>query len=431
MKLMRYLLMLSVCLFVLCELSACGSSLPVIKPYKLDIQQGNVVTSKMLLQLKPGMTKSQVRYIMGTPLIVDSFHKDRWDYFYQMRQAGKVIEQRRVILDFEKDALTRIRGDVVPQGTSGAATGEVIGSTTTADMLKEKEETSILDKLQFWKSDKKSVPPPVEVAKPAVAVTPVEVAKPAVAVTPEEVAKPLDVTKPLEEAKPEDTTKAPEKSWTDKLMFWKKKDETPIAKPIEAKKEMVQDVTAPSAKTIAPSDDSPSVLAVPIGLEVAPAPQAEASPETESVKVEPLPATEPLKVEPLPKDNTESTKPLPKAEDKPVPKAEVKPEPKAEEVKVITPVIPRPLVHIPTKNKQPLPNNKQDEKKIFRLDRTLKIELLNEPEPPKETEPIDEKPAVEKSPVEIVKPKKKAAEEPLPAETEPTFFDRMLEKIGF
>jgi outer membrane protein assembly factor BamE len=406
MKLMRYLLMLSICLFVLIELSACGSALPVIKPYKLDIQQGNVVTSKMLLQLKPGMTKSQVRYIMGTPLIVDSFHKDRWDYFYQMRQAGKVIEQRRVILDFEKDALTRVRGDVVPQGTSGAATGEVIGSTTTADMLKEKEETTILDKLQFWKSDKKPIPPSVEVAKPAVAVTT------------EEVAKPADVTKPLEEAKPDDVTKAPEKSWTDKLKFWKKKDETPITKPIEAKKEMVQDAAAPSAKTITPSDDSPSVLAVPMSVEVPPAPQAEASPATESVKLEPLPATEPLKVEPLPTDNTEPTKPVPKAEDKP--------EPKAEEVKVITPAIPRPLVHTPTKTKQPLPSAKEDDKKLFRLDRTLKTELLNEPEPPKVTEPVVEKPAVE-----IVMPKKKAAEEPLPAETEPTFFDRMLEKIGF
>ena len=400
MKLMRYLLMLSVCLFMLCELTACGSSLPVIKPYKLDIQQGNVVTSKMLLQLKPGMTKSQVRYIMGTPLIVDSFHKDRWDYFYQMRQAGKVIEQRRVILDFEKDALTRVRGDVVPQGTSGAATGEVIGSTTTADMLKDKEETSILDKLQFWKSDK----------KPAVAVTPVEVAKPAVAVTSEEVAKPADVTKPLEEAKPEDATKATEKSWTDKLKFWKKKDETPITKPIEAKKEMVQEVAAPSTKTISPSDESPSVLAVPMAVEEVPAPHVEATPAIEPVKVEPLPATEPLKVEPLSKDNAEP----------------IKPEPKVEEVKVITPALPRPLVHTPTKTKLPLPSSKQDEKMIFRLDRTLKTELLNEPEPPKDTEPAVEKPAVEP-----VKPKKKAAEEPLPQETEPTFFDRMLEKIGF
>jgi outer membrane protein assembly factor BamE len=107
-------------IFISILLSACGSAVPKMKPFKMEIQQGNVVTSKMLLQLRPGMTKSQVKFIMGTPLIVDSFHSNRWDYFYQMRQSGKVTEQRRVILDFEKELLARVRGDVVPQGTPGA-----------------------------------------------------------------------------------------------------------------------------------------------------------------------------------------------------------------------------------------------------------------------------------------------------------------------
>ena len=89
---MRYFLII---LFAL--LTACGSTIPTIKPFKMDIQQGNVVTSKMLLQLRPGMTKSQVKFIMGSPLLVDSFHTNRWDYFYQLRQAGKIVEQRRVI----------------------------------------------------------------------------------------------------------------------------------------------------------------------------------------------------------------------------------------------------------------------------------------------------------------------------------------------
>ncbi|MES2182255.1 MAG: outer membrane protein assembly factor BamE, partial [Pseudomonadota bacterium] len=77
---MRYSFIL---LAILC--TACGTALPTVKPYKLDVQQGNVVTSKMLLQLRPGMTKSQVRFIMGTPLIQDSFHDKRWDYVYQLR----------------------------------------------------------------------------------------------------------------------------------------------------------------------------------------------------------------------------------------------------------------------------------------------------------------------------------------------------------
>ena len=94
--------------------TACSPSLPSIKPYKMPIQQGNLVTSKMMMQLKPGMTKTQVRFVMGTPLITDSFHKDQWDYFSQMEKDGAIIEKRRVILMFEKDLLAKVKGDVIP-----------------------------------------------------------------------------------------------------------------------------------------------------------------------------------------------------------------------------------------------------------------------------------------------------------------------------
>ena len=151
---MRYLIIL---LFAL--LTACGATVPSVKPFKMDIQQGNVVTSKMLLQLRPGMTKSQVKFIMGSPLLIDSFHTNRWDYFYQLRQAGKIVEQRRVILDFDKDLLTKVRGDVVPEGSvasgsGGAATGNESGVAKTITVApKPKEDTSWTDKLKFWKKD--------------------------------------------------------------------------------------------------------------------------------------------------------------------------------------------------------------------------------------------------------------------------------------
>lgn len=89
---MRYLILPLVLLLV-----SCSSTLPSIKTYKMDVQQGNVITPKMMLQLKPAMTKSQVRFILGTPLLADTFHRDRWDYFYEMNRGGKVIERRRVI----------------------------------------------------------------------------------------------------------------------------------------------------------------------------------------------------------------------------------------------------------------------------------------------------------------------------------------------
>ena len=146
---MRYVFIL---LVVLC--TSCGTALPTIKPYKLDVQQGNVVTSKMLLQLRPGMTKSQVRFIMGTPLIQDSFHGNRWDYAYQLREGGKLIEQRRVILDFQSDLLKTVRGDVVAAtadskgGVEGADTG-----TRLIEPAKKPEEKSLMQKLKFWQKD--------------------------------------------------------------------------------------------------------------------------------------------------------------------------------------------------------------------------------------------------------------------------------------
>ncbi len=105
-------------LLMMVTVVGCSTGERTIKPFKLEIQQGNVVTSEMLLKLRPGMTKSQVQFILGTPLLVDSFHTDRWDYFYQLRKQGEIVSQRRVILDFDGDALTRVRGDVVPEGTN-------------------------------------------------------------------------------------------------------------------------------------------------------------------------------------------------------------------------------------------------------------------------------------------------------------------------
>ncbi|WP_089376030.1 outer membrane protein assembly factor BamE domain-containing protein [Methylobacillus rhizosphaerae] len=133
---------------------ACSSALPSFKPYRMDIQQGNIVTSKMMLQLRPGMTRSQVRFIMGTPLIQDSFHRDRWDYVYQMRKGGKVIEQRRVIMEFEGDSLKRVRGDVIPASPEDTAM-DAQQTAPAAVVIEPRapEEKGMLERLKFWKSD--------------------------------------------------------------------------------------------------------------------------------------------------------------------------------------------------------------------------------------------------------------------------------------
>jgi outer membrane protein assembly factor BamE len=82
--------------------------------YKIDIQQGNVVTPDMVSRLKPGMTRSQVRFVLGTPLVADAFHPNRWDYVYRLQKAGKLTEQRRVTVVFENEVLKNIEGDLAP-----------------------------------------------------------------------------------------------------------------------------------------------------------------------------------------------------------------------------------------------------------------------------------------------------------------------------
>jgi outer membrane protein assembly factor BamE len=97
-------------------LTACNwvPAVPGITPHKMEIQQGNVVTQDMVDKLKPGMSKSQVRFALGTPLVLDPFHNDRWDYVYEKQKGGRVIEQRRIVVLFADDKLLRIDGDVVP-----------------------------------------------------------------------------------------------------------------------------------------------------------------------------------------------------------------------------------------------------------------------------------------------------------------------------
>ncbi len=93
-----------------------GCSFPGV--YKIDIQQGNVITQDMIDQLRPGMTRSQVRFIMGNPLITDTFHANRWDYLYSIQPGGGPRQQERVSLTFDRnDRLMGLSGNFLP-GTS-------------------------------------------------------------------------------------------------------------------------------------------------------------------------------------------------------------------------------------------------------------------------------------------------------------------------
>lgn len=82
--------------------------------YKPDIQQGNVVEQEMVDQLQPGMSKSQVTYVLGTPMLRDPFHPARWDYLYQQKKGREDRVTQRVSVWFEDDRLARIEGDLYP-----------------------------------------------------------------------------------------------------------------------------------------------------------------------------------------------------------------------------------------------------------------------------------------------------------------------------
>ena len=277
---LRYLVIL-----IALACTACGTALPSVKPYKLDIQQGNVVTSKMLLQLRPGMTKSQVRYIMGTPLIQDSFHGNRWDYVYQMREQGKVVEQRRVILDFENELLAKVRGDVTPStGDKAAAEAGTTNTGTRAINPSAKPaEKGMLDKLKFWKKDE--VKP--ETTKP----TDTSPAKEIEKVTPE-TSKPAEAVQKVEDA---------------------------VNQAVEAAPSAAEAAPAPASPSLplesAPVEEGKSILSVPLELPTTPAPvekMPEVAPAPKAMpKVEAPKAAEPAKpvaVEPVATEPVESIK---------------------------------------------------------------------------------------------------------------------------
>ena len=100
-------------LAVVLALSACGS-LEFPGVYKLTIQQGNIVSQEMIDRLKPGMTRSQVQFVLGNPVLADSFERDRWNYVYTIDIPGQAIIERELIIVFENDRLLRFEGDDTP-----------------------------------------------------------------------------------------------------------------------------------------------------------------------------------------------------------------------------------------------------------------------------------------------------------------------------
>lgn len=104
-------------------LGACSSAPEVtsyLTPYRIDVRQGNYVTQEMVARLKPGMTREQVRFALGTPLVSDIFHADRWDYVYRFQPGRGEAQMRRLVVFFTDGKLARVGGDVVAENDHNA-----------------------------------------------------------------------------------------------------------------------------------------------------------------------------------------------------------------------------------------------------------------------------------------------------------------------
>jgi outer membrane protein assembly factor BamE len=109
------------CVIAACQLLAACESLQrtdgllgFITPYRIDIVQGNAVTREQAALIKPGMSRLQARDILGTPLVSDPFHANRWDYIFTLRRTGTVAQRRSVVVLFEGDVVKSVAAPDLP-----------------------------------------------------------------------------------------------------------------------------------------------------------------------------------------------------------------------------------------------------------------------------------------------------------------------------
>ncbi|WP_462321340.1 outer membrane protein assembly factor BamE [Halochromatium sp.] len=113
------------------------SNLPFV--YKMTVQQGNIITERMVNQVQFGMNPEQVRFLLGTPLLTDMFHTNRWDYIYTIRRGHQPMEIKRLTLWFEDDQLVSIEGFAQPDSAAALAALE--------------EETQVVE-VPDWRDDR-------------------------------------------------------------------------------------------------------------------------------------------------------------------------------------------------------------------------------------------------------------------------------------
>jgi outer membrane protein assembly factor BamE len=153
-------------------LSACTSVATWVTPYKVDIQQGNVVTREQAQALAPGMSRVQVRDILGSPLLTSVFHADRWDYVFTFRRQGAAPQQRKLTVFFKNDVLERFEGDELPTEAEFVASLDVRRQSAKPPVLQATEEQ--LRAFQQRNASSQTAPAPEPPPAPARSYPPLE-----------------------------------------------------------------------------------------------------------------------------------------------------------------------------------------------------------------------------------------------------------------
>lgn len=135
-----------------------------ITPFKVEVVQGNFVSREQVAALHPGMSRTQVRDLLGTPLIADAFHKDRWDYVFTIRRQGVDAQQRRLAVHFKDDSLVRFEGDEMPTEAEFVATLDAKRKAAKVPELEAGE-----DKLRQFAAENKQPAAPAVLPPPAAA----------------------------------------------------------------------------------------------------------------------------------------------------------------------------------------------------------------------------------------------------------------------
>jgi outer membrane protein assembly factor BamE len=150
---MKKLLIIITCFATLCLWGCSSSKYHLV--HKIDIQQGNVITQEEVNQLEPGMTRLQVQFIMGSPMIADVFHQDRWDYIYYLKPGYGEATEERLTVYFNNDTLERLEGTLHPAAADSESEAKP-AQVTLVVPPKERVGPGIFNRIWHWLTFRKA-----------------------------------------------------------------------------------------------------------------------------------------------------------------------------------------------------------------------------------------------------------------------------------